>query len=98
MATYEQAHLERIAAAIGVAVEQIARHENLFEEAARWYRLARRRPTRIAPSKMRDKLEEVAKNARSDFLKAWVSTVLLKHPTVPAAASFSLPWVVERAQ
>ena len=64
MATYEQSNFEQIAAAIGVDVGQIAKHENLFEEAARWYRLARRRPTRIAPSKMRDKLDEVAKNAR----------------------------------
>jgi hypothetical protein len=45
-------------------VGQVAKHENLFEEAARWYRLARRRPARIAPSKMRDKLDGVARNAR----------------------------------
>ena len=64
MATYEQSNFEQIAAAIGVDVGQIAKHENLFEAAARWYRLARRRPTRIAPSKLRDKLDEVAKNAR----------------------------------
>jgi hypothetical protein len=64
MATYDQSNFEQIAAAIGVEVGQIARHENLFEEAGRWYRLARRRPTRIAPSKMRDKLGEVSKNAR----------------------------------
>jgi hypothetical protein len=64
MPTYEQANFEQIATAIGVEVGLIAKHENLFEEAARWYRLARRRPTRIAPSKMRDKLNEVSKNAR----------------------------------
>ena len=64
MATYEQAHLERIATAMGVAVGQIAKHEKLFEEAARWYRLARRRPTRMPPSKLRDKLDEVSKCAR----------------------------------
>ena len=64
MATYEQSNFEQIAAAIGVEVGQIAKHENLFEAAARWYRLARRRPTRIAPSKMREKLDGVAKNAR----------------------------------
>jgi hypothetical protein len=64
MATYERSNFEQIAAAIGVDVGQIAKHENLFEEAALWYRLARRRRTRIAPSKMRDKLNEVSKNAR----------------------------------
>jgi hypothetical protein len=64
MATYDQSDFEQIATAIGVDVEQIAKHENLFEEAARWYRLATRRPTRIAPSKMRDKLDAVSKNAR----------------------------------
>jgi hypothetical protein len=33
---------------IGVDVRQIAKHENLFEAAALWYRLdRRRRPTRI---------------------------------------------------
>jgi hypothetical protein len=63
MATYEQSNFEQIATAIGVDVGQITKHEKLFEEAARWYRLARRRPTRIAPSKMRDKLDEVSKGA-----------------------------------
>jgi hypothetical protein len=64
MATYKQSNFDQIATAIDVNVGQIAKHANLFEEAARWYRLARRRPTRIVPSKMRDKLDEVAKNAR----------------------------------
>ena len=64
MAPYEQSNFEQIAAAIAVDVEQIATHKSLFEEAARWYRLARDRPTRIAPSKLRDKLEEISKNAR----------------------------------
>jgi hypothetical protein len=64
MATYDQSNFEQIAAAFGVEVGQIAKHENVFEEAARWYRLAKDRPTRIAPPKMRDKLEEVSKNAR----------------------------------
>jgi len=64
MATYNRSNFEQIAAAIGVDVGQIAKDAKLFEEAARWYRLARRRPVRIAPSKMRDKLDEVAKNAR----------------------------------
>jgi hypothetical protein len=64
MATYEQSNFEQIATAIGVDVGQIAKHENLFEAAALWYWLARRRPTRIAPSKLRDKLHRVAKSAR----------------------------------
>jgi hypothetical protein len=64
MATYEQSNLEQIATAIGVDVGQIAKHENLFEAAALWYRLDRRRPRRIAPSKSREKLDRVAKNAR----------------------------------
>jgi len=64
MATYAESNFEQIATAIGVDLDRISRHENLLEEAARWYWLARRRPTRIAPSKMRDKLNEVSKNAR----------------------------------
>jgi hypothetical protein len=47
-----------------VEVTQIAKHENLFEAAALWYRVDRRRPSRIAPSKSREKLERVTKNAR----------------------------------
>jgi hypothetical protein len=64
MATYDQPHFEQIAAAVSVDVGQVAKHKNLFEAAALWYRLTKRRPTRIAPSKMRDKLDEVSKNAR----------------------------------
>jgi hypothetical protein len=64
MTTYEQSNLEQIATAIGMDVGQIAKHENLFEAAALWYRLDRRRPKRIAPSKSREKLDRVAKNAR----------------------------------
>ena len=64
MATYEQSNFEQIATAIGVEVGQIAKHENLFEAAALWYRLDRRRPTRIAPSKLREKLDQIAKSAR----------------------------------
>ena len=64
MATYEQSNFDQIASAIGVKVGQIAEHENLLEAAALWYRLARRRPKRIAPSKLREKLEPIAKNAR----------------------------------
>ena len=64
MATYEQSNFEEIATAIGMDVGQIVKHQNLFEAAALWYRLNKRRPTRIAPSKLREKLDSVAKNAR----------------------------------
>ena len=64
MAPYEQSNFEEIATAIGVEVGQIAKHENQFEAGALWYRLNRRRPTHIAPSKLRDKLDRVAKSAR----------------------------------
>jgi hypothetical protein len=64
MATYDDSNFEQIAGAIGMDVGQIARHENLFEAAALWYRPHRRRPSRIAPSKSREKLKRVTKNAR----------------------------------
>ena len=64
MVTYEQADFEQVANAIGVDVGQVAKHENLFEAAALWYRLNRRRPTRIAPSNLLRKLERVANSAR----------------------------------
>jgi hypothetical protein len=64
MATYEQSNFEQVAEAINVKVGQIAKHENLFEEAARWYRLDKRRPRRTAPSSLRRKVDQVAKDAR----------------------------------
>jgi hypothetical protein len=64
MATYEQSNFEQIATAIGVDVGQITKHANLFEEAARWYRLDKRRPRRTAPSSLRRKVDQVAKDAR----------------------------------
>jgi hypothetical protein len=64
MATYEQSNFEQIATAIGVDVGQITKHANLFEEAARWYRLDERRPRRTAPSSLRRKVDQVAKDAR----------------------------------
>src|SRR4051794_30100164 len=62
--TYEQENYEQIATAIGMEVGQIAKHKSRFEAAATWYRLDRRRPTRIAPSKTREKLNQIAKAAR----------------------------------
>ena len=64
MTTYKRSNLKQIASAIDVEIGLIAIHKDRFEEAALWYRLTRGRPTRIAPSKMRDKLGEIAKNAR----------------------------------
>jgi hypothetical protein len=64
MTTYKQSNFEQIAAAIGLKVGQIAKHANQFEAAALWYRLNKRRPTRIAPSKLQEKLDRVAKGAR----------------------------------
>ena len=64
MATYEQSNFEQIATAIDVDVGQITKHANLFEEAARWYRLDKRRPRRTAPSSLRRKVDQVAKDAR----------------------------------
>jgi hypothetical protein len=58
MAKYEQSNFEQIASAIGVDVGQIAKHENLFEAAALWYRLARGQL--IVPSKLREKLDPIA--------------------------------------
>jgi len=64
MATYEQRNFEQIASAIGMEASQITNHQNLFEAAASWYRLDASRPPRIAPSKLREKLDQVAKSAR----------------------------------
>ena len=62
--TYTNAHFEQIAAAIGVAVKPVADFEAQFEAAAMWFRLDKRRPKRMAPSKQIEKLTQVAKSAR----------------------------------
>jgi hypothetical protein len=64
MAPYDQSNFEQIATAIGMEVRQIAKHANLFEASARWYGLDERRPERPAPSTLRRKVDQVAKNAR----------------------------------
>jgi hypothetical protein len=64
MATYSQTNFQEIDAAIGMRAGQIAKHEKLFEAAALWYRLGRRRPTRIAPSNLRRKLDQIGKITR----------------------------------
>jgi hypothetical protein len=63
MATYEQSNFAQIANAIGIDVAQIAKHENLFEAAARWYRLDEKQPERTAPSSLRRKLDRISKSA-----------------------------------
>jgi hypothetical protein len=75
MTTYKHSNLKQIASAINVEIGLIAKHKDRFEEAALWCRLIRRRPTRIAPSKMRDKLHEVAKNARRLLRSLGVSNI-----------------------
>ena len=64
MTTYEQSNFEQIATAIGIA--RVTQYKNLFEAAALWYRLGQRRLKRIAPSKLCEKLDRVAKNARRE--------------------------------
>jgi hypothetical protein len=73
MAPYEQSNFEQIATAIGVDVGQITKHANLFEEAARWYRLDKRRPRRNAPSSLRRKVDQVAKDEVYLSTLAWLS-------------------------
>ena len=64
MSTYTHSDLEQIATAIGIAVKQVANLATQFEAAALWFRLDKRRPRRAAPSKQREKLNQVVKSAR----------------------------------
>src|SRR5262245_53505831 len=64
MTTYEQANFEQIANDLGMKAEQIVKHKNQFEAAALWYRLDRRGLRRIVPSKLRGKLDRIAKSTR----------------------------------
>ena len=64
MSTYARSEFEQIATAIGIAVKQIANLATQFEAAALWFRLDKRQPRRLAPSKRREKLNQVAKSAR----------------------------------
>ena len=61
---YTNANFEQIATAIGTAVKAVADVEAQFEAAALWFRLDKRRPRRTAPSKQREKLNQIAKSAR----------------------------------
>jgi len=51
-------------AAIGVEIGQIIEHARKFEVAANWYLTDRRRPMRLAPSKMVTKLDSISNNVR----------------------------------
>jgi hypothetical protein len=64
MSTYAHSDFELIAAAIGTALESVAKLESKFEAAAFWFRLDKRQPTRTPPSKGREKLTQIAKSAR----------------------------------
>jgi hypothetical protein len=64
MSTYTHSDFELIATAIGAALEPVAKLKAQFEAAAIWFRLDQRRPSRSAPSKLREKLTQVAKSAR----------------------------------
>ena len=90
MATYEQSNFDQIASAIGVKVGQIAEHENLLEAAALWYRLAEDAQNELPhPSCARSWTR--SPRTLVDSLRAWVSMILMKHPTVLATVRFSLP-------
>src|SRR5262245_49646022 len=68
MRTYTHSDFEQIATAIGIAVKHVANLATQFEAAALWFRLDKRRPRRTAPSKRREKLNQVAKSARRQSL------------------------------
>ena len=88
---YKRSNFDQIATAVGMDVGYVAKHESDFEAAALWYRLDRRRPRRTAPSKLREGLNAVAKNARR-LLKSLGVSILIEHLTVLAIPSFSMPW------
>ena len=64
MPTYTHSDFEQISTAIDVPAKQVANFETQFEAAAIWFRLDKRRPKRTAPSKRREKLSQVARDAR----------------------------------
>jgi hypothetical protein len=64
MAIYVLDDFKQIAAAIGAKVEDVKKHAPVFEVEARWYRLCRASPKRIAPSILKRQAEKVAKDAR----------------------------------
>ena len=70
-ATYSREDFEKIATAIGKDVGDVVKHKERFEWGADWYGLdrglsreGRSRPRRTPPSKIREKLQRIAKSAR----------------------------------
>lgn len=61
---YQRSNCERIAAEIDRSAADIMAFAHKFEAAAMWYRLAMRRPRRMPRSKLVEKLNSIAKNAR----------------------------------
>lgn len=59
MSTYTQLDFDCIAAAIGCSTAVVLPHAKKFEAAAMWHRLAERRPRRMPPSKLYEKIEKV---------------------------------------
>ena len=64
LSIYTSTSFEQIATAIGIAAKAVADLESQFEAAALWFRLDQRRPSRMAPSKLIEKLNGVGKSAR----------------------------------
>jgi hypothetical protein len=71
MVPNSDAHLEQIAASVGMPVDAVRPESRAFDRAAFWYRSSRgedsegnRLPTRQAPFKRRKKMEKVARDAR----------------------------------
>jgi hypothetical protein len=63
--TYTHSDFQQIATAIGIEAEQVAGVGTQFDAAAMWFRLDKRRPRRTAPSKQREKLNQVANSPKS---------------------------------
>jgi hypothetical protein len=67
MGTYSREDFECMAAAVGKDVADVTARKESFEAAAFWYRQdcrAPKPPTRIAPSAMASRMEQIAKAAR----------------------------------
>jgi hypothetical protein len=64
MTSYTRTNFEQIAKAIRIPIKSVTNLQAHFEAAALWLRLDKRRPRRTAPSKRREKLNQVAKSAR----------------------------------
>ena len=64
MTTYAHDDFKQIAAASSMEAKAVAKHAQMFEAAARWYRLDSASPDRAAPSTLRRKLDRIAKRAR----------------------------------